>query len=216
MQSRPAFIPQFQLFVAEGMIFLEPNVRGSEGYGRKYLDADNAEKRLDVIKDIQTVADFAKTKWAPPGQKAKVGVMGWSYGGYSALYAMTKFAGSYDAGVSLVGMSHLVSFINNTAPSRRALRTPEYGDPEKIKDVMEELSPITHVDKIRDPLLIIQGVSDSRVPVGEALQMHKKMQEKKLAGDLILFADEGHLAQKRSNQVLEIGHTVLFFKKHLF
>ena len=214
-QSQPGFSPIWQLFVSEGFIVLEPNVRGSTGYGKKYLDSDNGAKRLQVIEDLKIVSDYAKKTWAVANVVPKVGVMGWSYGGYSTLYAMTKFAGSYDAGVALVGMSHLISFINNTAPYRRALRVSEYGDPEKDKEAMIELSPLTHMEKIKDPLLIIQGVSDPRVPAGEAIQMYNEMKKKGLPGELILFADEGHGSQKRSNQVLEIGHTLQFFKKHL-
>lgn len=214
-QSQPGFSAIFQLFASSGFIVLEPNVRGSSGYGKKYLDADNGANRLKVIEDLRTVSVFAKKTWAKNGVEPKVGVMGWSYGGYATMYAMTKFAGSYDAGVALVGISHLISFINNTAAYRRALRIPEYGDPEKDKEAMLELSPISHIQSIKDPLLIIQGVSDPRVPVGEAVQMYQQMQNKNISGELILFADEGHGSQKRSNQVLEIGHTLLFFQKHL-
>ena len=112
-------------------------------------------------------------------------------------------------------MSNLVTFIQNTAPYRRILRMNEYGNPETDRAVMEDLSPTTHVQKIKAPLLIIQGANDPRVPVSEAVQMLEAMKAKKIPGQLIVFADEGHGTAKRNNRVLAVGHELLFFKKHL-
>ena len=210
-QSLPGFSPHHENFLDEGFIFAEPNVRGSSGYGKKWLDADNAEKRLVVITDIEDAGIFLKQKY---GAK-KIGVMGGSYGGYSTLYAMTKFAGIFDAGVSNVGMSNLVTFLLNTSPYRRPLRVSEYGDPEKDLLALSELSPITHIDKLKSPLMIIQGVNDPRVPVGEAIEFKKKADQKKIPVELILFADEGHGASKRNNQAIELTKTIEFFNKNL-
>lgn len=214
-QSRPGFNKLAQIFAGSGFIFVEPNVRGSEGYGKSWLNSDNGPKRLDVIADIEDCAKHIRSKWAKNGQTPKVGVMGWSYGGYSTLVAMTKFAGSYDAGVSLVGMSNLKSFLLNTAPYRRPLRVTEYGDPEKDASALMALSPTSYLDKINGPLMVIQGVSDPRVPVGEAIQIHELLKNRKIDSPLILFSDEGHGSQKRDNRVLEIGNTLLFFQRHL-
>lgn len=214
-QSTPAYSSFVQMFTDEGFVFVEPNVRGSDGYGKTWLDSDNGPLRLQVVTDIEDCSKYLRENWKQNGIAPKLGVMGWSYGGYSTLYAMTRFAGAYDAGVALVGMSNLLTFLNNTAPYRRALRIPEYGDPVKDKDALIQLSPITFIDQIKNPVLIIQGATDPRVPAGEAIQMHEKMQSKKIPSELIIFADEGHGASKRANQVLERGHTLLFFKKHL-
>lgn len=214
-QSRPGFSGHSQLFVDAGFIFVEPNVRGSVGYGKSWLHADNAAKRLDIITDIEDAAIFIKKEWARDGKAPKVGVMGGSYGGYSSLMAMTYFAGAYDAGVAEVGISNLYTFLMNTAPYRRILRTSEYGDPETQKDILLKLSPVTYIDRLKAPLLIIQGVNDPRVPVGEAVQMHEALAKKGIDAPLILFADEGHGTSKRSNQVLAIGHTLAFFEQHL-
>ncbi len=214
-QSVSGFNLAAQLFVEAGFIFVEPNVRGSDGYGKSWIDADNGPKRLEVISDIEDTSVFIKKNWRQGDMIPKVGIMGWSYGGYSALMGMTRFSGSFDAGVALVGMSDLRNFLLNTAPYRRALRTPEYGDPEKDKEALKQLSPVTYMDQLKAPLLIIQGVSDPRVPVGEALNFHKTAQKKGVKSQLILFADEGHGASKRSNQVLELGHTLGFFNEHL-
>lgn len=214
-QAKAGFSGAAQLFVDAGFVFVQPNVRGSSGYGKKWLDSDNGPKRLEVITDIEDVAKYIRANWGKDGKPPKIGVTGGSYGGYATLMAMTYFAGAYDAGVQNVGISNLISFLNNTAPYRRILRISEYGDPVKDKDALVKLSPITHVGKIRAPLLSIQGVNDPRVPVGEAVQIYKELERRKIPGGLILFPDEGHGSAKRSNQVLTAGHTIAFFEKHL-
>jgi dipeptidyl aminopeptidase/acylaminoacyl peptidase len=214
-QSQPGFSVFAQMFIDEGIVFVEPNVRGSDGYGKTWFHSDDGPKRLNVITDIEDAAVFIKKNWQVKNQVPKVGVMGWSYGGYSTLVAMTMFAGSYDAGVSLVGMSNLTTFLNNTAPYRRALRIPEYGDPEKDKEALMRLSPISYLEKVKSPLMVIQGATDPRVPVGEALQIHKALEQRKIESPLIIFADEGHGTDKRSNKVLELGHALGFLRKHL-
>jgi dipeptidyl aminopeptidase/acylaminoacyl peptidase len=210
-QSAPGFDTHAQLFVDAGFVFVEPNVRGSDGYGKTWLHADNGPKRLEVITDIEDCARFIRDRWGSP----RIGVYGGSYGGYSTLMAMTRFAGAYDAGASSVGMANLVTFLENTAAYRRALRVTEYGDPEKDRDALVKLSPITYVDKVKAPLLVVQGANDPRVPVGEAIQMIEAVRDRKIESRLIVFADEGHGSQKRDNRVLELGHVIQFFEKHL-
>jgi dipeptidyl aminopeptidase/acylaminoacyl peptidase len=214
-QTRAGFSEKAQAFVDAGFIVVQPNVRGSSGYGKKWLHADDAARRLDVITDIEDASVYIKKTWTAGGKVPKLGVMGGSYGGYSVLMAMTYFAGAYDAGVQSVGISNLKTFLLNTAPYRRALRVSEYGDPTKDEAALAKLSPITHVAKLKSPLLSIQGVNDPRVPVGEAMQFYKEAERRKIPGGLILFPDEGHGVAKRANQVLAIGHTLAFFEKHL-
>jgi len=214
-QAIPGFSTRAQLLVDAGFTLVEPNVRGSDGYGKTWLHADDGKKRFDIVTDIEDVAKYIKEKWAEGGKAPKVGVAGGSYGGYSTLLAMTMFAGAYDAGVSIVGIGNLYTFLMNTAPYRRILRISEYGDPEKEKDVLLKLSPITYIDKVSSPLLIMQGATDPRVPAGEAIQMKAALDAKKIASELIIFPDEGHGAQKRENQVLQLGHMLRFFQEHL-
>ncbi|AUX41468.1 hypothetical protein SOCE26_028810 [Sorangium cellulosum] len=214
-QVRAGFSGRAQIFVDAGFVFVEPNVRGSDGYGKTWLHADDGAKRLDVITDIEDAAKFVRATFGHEGRPPKVGVFGGSYGGYSALIGMTMFAGAYDAGAAVVGMSNLVTFLQNTAPYRRILRISEYGDPEKDRDALVKLSPITYLDRVKAPLLIIQGVTDPRVPAGESVQIQRALEAKKIPSELILFPDEGHGAQKRDNQVLQYGHIVRFFRTHL-
>jgi dipeptidyl aminopeptidase/acylaminoacyl peptidase len=215
IQAVPGFDRVAQLYVDAGFIYVTPNVRGSDGYGKTWLHADNGPKRLQVITDIEDCARFIRDRWGANGQPPKIGITGGSYGGYSTLVGMTMFAGAYDAGVASVGMSNLKTFLNNTAPYRRQLRITEYGDPKKDRDALRRLSPITYIDRVRAPLLIIQGVNDPRVPVTEALQMQTALERRRIASGLILFGDEGHGSRKRDNQVQELGHTLKFFLEHL-
>jgi dipeptidyl aminopeptidase/acylaminoacyl peptidase len=215
VQSTAGFSVLAQMYVDAGFVFVLPNVRGSAGYGKTWLHADNGPKRLDVITDIEDCATHLRATWAVDGVAPKIGVAGGSYGGYSVLMAMTYFAGAYDAGVALYSISSLDTFLMNTAPYRRILRISEYGDPVKDKEALKTLSPITHVSKVKAPLLLIQGVNDPRTPAGEAVVVYRELERRKIPSGLILFPDEGHGASKRSNIVLQIGHTIAFFEKHL-
>ena len=214
-QARPGFSPYRQLFVDAGFVLVEPNVRGSDGYGKRWLDADNGPSRLAVIGDVEDAGLWIRAHWARNGRAPRIGVTGGSYGGYATLVAMTMFAGTYDAGVARVAISNLETFLRNTAPYRRALRASEYGDPVRDADALRRLSPVTYLDRVTAPILMIQGVNDPRAPVGEALQMHEALVARGASSTLLLFADEGHGAARRGNQVLELGHVLRFFKTHL-
>ena len=214
-QAYPGWDPGAQLYVDAGFIHVSPNVRGSTGYGKAWLHADNGPKRLDVITDIEDCARFIRRQWADGGREPKIGITGASYGGYSTLVGMTMFAGAYDAGAAVVGMSNLATFLENTAAYRRALRVTEYGDPQKDADVLRRLSPITYLGRVAGPLLIIQGANDPRVPASEALQMQNALERRGAGSRLILFGDEGHGSQKRDNRVQEVGHALQFFAENL-
>ena len=214
-QATPGFSPWAQMFVDAGFVYVEPNVRGSDGYGKTWLDADNGAKRLDIITDIDDAGKWVRANWGRNSKAPRVGVMGGSYGGYSTLIAMTMFAGTYDAGAAVVGISNLETFLRNTAPYRRILRISEYGDPDKDAEVLRKLSPVTYLDRVKAPLLLIQGVNDPRVPAGEAIQVHDLLEKRGIASPLILFADEGHGASKRGNIDLEIGHVIRFLEENL-
>lgn len=214
-QAAPGFSTFAQLFVDAGYALVEPNVRGSDGYGKSYLDADNGRRRLRVITDIEDVSRWARKAFAVNGQAPKVAAVGGSYGGYATLMAMTRFAGAFDVGVSIVGISNLVTFIDNTAPYRRILRMSEYGDPAKDHDAMEQLSPTTYIDRLKAPLMIIGGANDPRVPVGEAIQMYESAKQRGVPTELILFANQGHGASTRNDQVLEYGHMLRWLGTYL-
>ena len=214
-QATPGFGGFPQLFVNAGFIFAEPNVRGSDGYGKAWLDADNGAKRLDVISDIDDAGKALRERFTRNGKAPKVAITGGSYGGYSVFMGMTMFGGTYDAGVSIVGISNLATFLKQTAAYRRALRISEYGDPEKDAEALKKLSPTTYLDRVKAPLLIIQGVDDPRVPAGEAIQIQEALEARGVASKLILLEGEGHGAAQRGGQVLMIGHMLRFLEERL-
>jgi dipeptidyl aminopeptidase/acylaminoacyl peptidase len=214
-QATPGFSGFAQLFVDAGFIFVEPNVRGSDGYGKAWLDADNGPKRLDVITDIEDAGRAVRARFTRNGKAPRVAITGGSYGGYSVLMGMTMFGGTYDVGVSIVGISNLATFLKNTAPYRRALRASEYGDPDKDAEALRKLSPTTYLDRVKAPLLIIQGVDDPRVPAGESIQMQEALEARNVPSKLILLEGEGHGAARRGGQVLMIGHMLRFLEEHL-
>ncbi len=147
-QARPGFSVGAQMFVDAGFVYVEPNVRGSDGYGKTWLHADDGPRRLEIVTDIEDASKWARVKFASGGREPKVGIYGGSYGGYSVLVGMTMFAGAYDAGVDVVGISDLRTFLRNTAPYRRILRISEYGDPEADAEALAKLSPMTYVDRV--------------------------------------------------------------------
>jgi dipeptidyl aminopeptidase/acylaminoacyl peptidase len=214
-QAEPGFSPYAQLFVDAGFIFVEPNVRGSDGYGKAWLASDDGPRRLNVITDIDDAGKYARSHFTRGSQPPKVAITGGSYGGYSTLVGMTMFAGTYDAGASIVGFSSLATFLKNTAPYRRLLRITEYGDPEKDAEALRKLSPITYVDRVKAPLLLIQGLDDPRVPAGEAVQIQEALASRGVPSSLILIEGEGHGAARRSGQVIMTGHTLRFLEEQL-
>ncbi|MBX9766163.1 MAG: prolyl oligopeptidase family serine peptidase, partial [Bdellovibrionales bacterium] len=207
--SAPGFNIDAHLFNKAGFVFALPNVRGSSGYGKSFMKADDGPERLKVVSDIEDAALHFRKKF--PSQKIFVGIQGTSYGGYSTLIAMTKFSGAYDAGVSSVGISNLLSFLENTAPYRRHLRISEYGDPSIHKAELWELSPMKWISQVKAPLLIFQGLNDPRVPAGEAVQFFKAVKAKSPKSKLIIFPDEGHGFEKRANRAVEMGASLNFF-----
>ena len=214
-QATPGFSSFAQLFVDAGFVFVEPNVRGSDGYGRTWLEADNGAKRLDIITDIEDAGRALRARFTRNGKAPRLAITGGSYGGYSALIGMTMFAGTYDVGVSIVGISNLQTFLQNTAPYRRALRASEYGDPERDAAMLQKLSPTSYLDRVKGPLLMIQGVDDPRVPAGESIQMQEALAARGIPSKLILITGEGHGAARRSGQVTMIGHMLQFLEAHL-
>ena len=198
-QIRPYFTPVIQFFVAAGYVVVTPNIRGSSGYGRKYMDLDNVEKRLDSIKDIAFLAEELKKN--DKIDPSKLVVYGASYGGFAVLSSLTEYPDIWAAGVDIVGISNFVTFLQNTASWRRKLREAEYGSLEKDLDVLKSISPINKIERIKAPLFIVHGDNDERVPLSETLQMYEKMKQKGLNVALLRFSDEGHGITKLPNRI---------------
>jgi dipeptidyl aminopeptidase/acylaminoacyl peptidase len=198
-QSRPSFSPLTQYLVAEGFAVVSPNVRGSTGYGRAYQHLDDVDKRLDSVRDLAALHDWLATRSDLDADRAAL--YGGSYGGYMVLAGLAFQPERWAAGVDIVGMSNLVTFLENTADWRRAFREREYGSLEHDRDLLVAASPITHVERMRAPLFIVHGANDPRVPLGEAEQIHAVLQHHGVRSELRVYADEGHGLAKLANRI---------------
>ncbi len=215
-QSRPSFSSTYQMWIDKlGVAVIQPNVRGSRGYGKTYVGLDNGFRREDSVKDIGALLDWIETQ--PDLDKNRVAVFGGSYGGYMVLASAVHFSDRLKAAVDIVGISNFVTFLENTQDYRRDLRRVEYGDERKpeMRAHLEKISPLNNVDQISVPMFIVQGQNDPRVPVTEATQMVKALREQ---GDTVWYMkalNEGHGYRKRENRDVYQQATVLFLKQHL-
>jgi dipeptidyl aminopeptidase/acylaminoacyl peptidase len=215
-QARPYFRAFVQYLVREKSIaVLQPNVRGSDGYGKKYLLLDNGFKREDSVKDIGALLDWVKGR--PELNVRRVGVLGGSYGGYMVLAALIRYAARIVAGVEIVGISNFVTFLKNTRAYRRNLRRAEYGDERdpKMRAFLEKISPNNDAAKIRSALFVAQGANDPRVPLSESEQIVRSVRQKGRDVWYMVAKNEGHGFRKRRNRDLFYSLMILFFEKHL-
>ncbi len=215
-QAQPFFNPIVQYYVNEmGIAVIEPNVRGSSGYGKSFLQLDNGFKREESVQDIGKLLDWIATQ--PDLDPKRVAVTGGSYGGYMVLASMTHFNDRIKCGVDIVGISNFVTFLTNTQDYRRDLRRVEYGDERdpKMNEFLQKISPTTNAHKITKPLFVVQGLNDPRVPYTEAEQMVDKI--RKNSGEVwyLLAKDEGHGFRKKTNRDFYIWSEVLFLEKYL-
>ncbi len=198
-QVQPIFSASVQQWAELGYAVLQPNVRGSSGYGKTYLALDNGFKREDSVKDIGALLDWIATQ--PDLDAKRVVVIGGSYGGYMVLASMTHFNDRLRGAIDIVGISNFVTFLESTAEYRRDLRRPEYGDERdpKMREFMQKISPLNNAGKISKPMLIVQGQNDPRVPYTEAEQMVAKIRANGGEVWYLVGMNEGHGFAKRDN-----------------
>ena len=215
-QSRPGFLGQSNFYLNElGVALLYPNVRGSAGYGKTFLDLDNGYLREDSYKDIDALLNWIATQ--PDLDSDRVLVSGGSYGGHMTLAVSTLYSDRITCSVDIVGMSNLVTFLENTEGYRRDLRRAEYGDERdpEMRAFLERIAPLNHADKIRKPLFVIQGKNDPRVPASEAVQMVQTLRGNAIPVWFLMADDEGHGFAKKKNVEFQFYATVLFVQKFL-
>jgi len=198
-QLRPAWNALHQYFVARGFAVAAPNVRGSTGYGKRYEHLDDVEKRLDSVRDLAALHGWLETRRGIDASRAVL--FGGSYGGYMVLAGLAFHAELWAAGVDIVGISSLVTFLENTSAYRRAFREREYGSLERDRELLESISPISRIDAIRAPLFIIHGANDPRVPLSEAEQLHRELTARGIPSELVVYEDEGHGLGKLKNRL---------------
>jgi acetyl esterase/lipase len=197
-QSRPSYSEVFPLLLDAGITVITPNVRGSGGFGKTFMHADDRERRFAAIDDVADCAHYlVDNGFARP---TRIGCGGWSYGGYLTLAALTFHPDLFAAGVSICGMSDLSTFYRNTEPWIAAAAHPKYGHPISDRDLLDQLSPLLRVDALTAPLLLVHGGNDTNVPVGESAQMAEALRERGRIVRYLVFPDDGHEIAKRENR----------------
>jgi len=212
-QERPAFRSDYQALLSQGIGVFAPNVRGSSGFGKKFVNLDNGPLRVEGVKDIKDCVDYlVASHIADP---KRVGITGGSYGGYMTMAGLTEFPDMFAAGVDLFGIVNFMTFFQHTEPWMAALSTVEYGDPATQKEMLDRLSPIYKLDRIKAATMVQHGANDTNVPVIEAEQIAKTLRDRGVPVEYILFPDEGHGWRKIPNRIRSTVEMVRFFKEHL-
>jgi dipeptidyl aminopeptidase/acylaminoacyl peptidase len=215
-QSRPGYRGSFHFYLNElGVALIYPNIRGSTGYGRKYLSLDDGVKRGDAIRDVAAILD-----WVAGSDRldaGRVAAYGGSYGGFMSLACLVNYPERFRCGVDNVGIANFATFLRDTSDYRRNARRMEYGDERKpdVKAFLDSISPANHAARIRDPLLIIQGRNDPRVPFTEAEQMRDAVKANGGTVWYVMAKDEGHGFVKKTNADYQFAATILFLRAHL-
>ncbi|MDQ0176244.1 S9 family peptidase [Bacillus chungangensis] len=208
------FIPLFQFLLSKGYSLFAPNYRGSTGYGLNFTKL--VEKnwgngpRLDIISGLDYLI---KNKIV---DKEKIFTLGGSYGGYMALLLLGKHPNYFKAGVDLFGPVNLISFIERSPRVWKNALIELIGDPITNRDSLIEQSPITYIDQINKPLLVIQGVNDPRVDVEESENLIHSLKNKNIDIDFLFLENEGHGFSKKSNQIKAHKTIYSFLKKNTY
>ena len=212
-QERPGFRSDYQALVAQGIGVFAPNVRGSSGFGKRFVNLDNGPLRVEGIKDLKDCVDYlVDNRIADP---RRVGITGGSYGGYMTMVGVTFYPDLFAAGVDLFGMVNFFTFFEHTEPWMAAISTTEYGDPKTQPDLLRDLSPLGKLDRIKTPLMVQHGANDTNVPVVEAEQIVENLKRRGVPVEYILFPDEGHGFRKEKNRITSAVKMVEFFVAHL-
>lgn len=206
------FNPLVAALATVGFTVLVPNVRGSTTYGKRWYSLDDVDKRLDSVADLAALHAHLPQLGLDPARSA---LWGASYGGYMVLAGVAMQPQLWAAGVDIVGISSLTTFLENTSGYRRAFREKEYGRLERDREFLVKASPITHLADILAPLFVIHGANDPRVPLSEARQIKAALDEVRVPCELRVYDDEGHGLAKRANRLDAYPAAVEFLVRHL-
>lgn len=215
-QFRPGYLGSLDYYTNElGVAVIFPNVRGSSGYGKTFLNLDNGFKREDSVKDIGALLEWIKTQ--PRIDSNRIMVTGGSYGGYMTLATMTHYGDRVRCAVEQVGISNFRTFLEHTEAYRRDLRRVEYGDERdpKMRDFFETISPLNNASKITKPMFIVAGRNDPRVPYTEGQQMTEALRKNSVPVWYLVADDEGHGFVKKRNRDFLAAATAEFVQTYL-
>jgi dipeptidyl aminopeptidase/acylaminoacyl peptidase len=212
-QARPVWSPQTACLLDAGISMFVPNVRGSSGFGKTFVNLDNGALRFDAIRDIEACARYVLDNGiAMAGQ---LGIMGGSYGGYMTIAGITEYPALFAAACDVCGVVNFETFFAHTQPWMAAISKVEYGDPETEIELLRSLSPIHRIDRARTPTLVVHGANDTNVPVVEAEQVVENLRRRDVPVDYLLFPDEGHGVTKTANLQTMTQAIVRWFQTYL-
>lgn len=212
-QSRPYFSYTFQALLSQGIAVFSPNVRGSSGFGKEFVNLDNGALRVNGVKDIEACYNYIVDSGF--AHKDKVGIMGGSYGGYMVMAGITEYPDMFAGAANLFGVVNFITFFEETEAWMAEISKVEYGDPETEAEMLKALSPINKVDVVKTPTIVLHGANDTNVPVVEAEQVVDNLKARNIPVEYVLFPDEGHGWRKTTNKVISTESIVNWFKKYL-
>ena len=216
-QARPGFLGRSNYLLNElGIAYFLPNVRGSSGYGKRFVSLDNGPfQRENSVRDVGALIDAVAAD--PAIDASRMAVTGGSYGGYMCYASSILYPTRFKGALCNVAISNFVSFLENTQSYRRDLRRVEYGDERdpKQRSKLLEIAPLRRVKEIRSPLFVVQGANDPRVPKSEADQIVKAVQANGNEVWYLIGENEGHGFQKKENQDYLFWNTVMFWQRTL-
>ena len=188
-------------------------MRGSSGFGKRFVNLDNGALRVGSVHDIHAAADWlVQQKIADP---KRLGIMGGSYGGYMTMAALSEYPDLFAAGANLYGVVNFETFFSHTEPWMAAISKVEYGDPDREREMLRELSPIHKIDRVKAATLVLHGANDTNVPVVEAEQVVDNLKRRGVPVEYVLFPDEGHGFRKTANRIRSTVTLVRWFEENL-
>ena len=209
-QERPFFSATYQALLARGIGVFAPNVRGSSGFGKRFVNLDNGALRHDGVRDLETCARWVID--AGIADPKRLGIMGGSYGGYMVMAGLTRYPDLFAAGANLFGVVNFETFFATPSrgwprsrPSSTATRSPQ-------KDLLRELSPIHAIDRVKAPTIVLHGANDTNVPVVEAEQVVDSLKRRGVPVEYVLFPDEGHGFVRLENRIRSTVEIVRWFE----
>jgi len=215
-QARRGYKAQVQFLVNHGYAVLDVNNRGSSGYGKTFFTADDRKHGREPLWDVVEAKKYLQsTGWV---DEQKIGVMGGSYGGYMVLAALAFKPEEFAVGVDIFGVSNWVRTLQSIPPYWESFRKSLYkeiGDPETQLDMLKAASPLFHADKIRRPLIVLQGANDPRVIKPESDEIVEAAKKSGVPVEYIVFENEGHGFTKKANEIRANKAILEFLDKHL-
>jgi dipeptidyl aminopeptidase/acylaminoacyl peptidase len=216
-QSRVGYSSLIQYLVNQGYAILAVNNRGSSGYGKSFYKMDDRNHGDKDLKDcIWGKKWLQEQDYIDPD---KIGIIGGSYGGYMTMAAMAFAPDEFKVGVNIFGVTNWIRTLKSIPPfweaSRKALYQ-ELGDPYTEDSIrLKAISPLFYAEKIKNPVMVLQGANDPRVLQVESDEIVAAVQENKVPVDYVIFPDEGHGFRKKDNQIKGYGQIKQFLDTYL-